>query len=242
MTDIKMRTVSCALSLLSLFIAPRLAFTAECGQGYVELQPPSIKNQTNVVFDDVGNSSVRRFADSSVMLTLINKHNVFEIERDPGGVVQESWQFSAENFNDCIGPERSKVAFREPFPEGNVPAHLLSYRKLPDPVAAQQPDHVSEFSYCLWRSSAPEPNSDAEAVIIRGSYAAEKAANDACHKIDVVERSGGNEKLLGSFRLYGSGRVKPARSGIDVTAQNWLNIIVSEIFGIKFVLRPTNSD
>lgn len=235
MTGIKMRTVSCALSLLFLFAVPQLAFTAECGQDYVELQPPSITGRTNVVFDDAGNSSVRRFADSSVMLTLINKHNVFEIERGPGGVVQESWQFSAENFNDCIGPERSKVVFREPFPEGNVPAHLLPYRKLPDPVAAQQPDHISEFSYCLWRSSAPAPNSDAEAVIIRGSYAAEKAANGACHKIDVVERSGGNEKLLGSFRLYGSGRVMPAPPGIEVGGHNWLNVIVSEIFSIKFV-------
>lgn len=227
-------TVGCAVSLLSLVTVPQLAFAAECEQGYVELQPPSIMGPTNVVFDNVSNSSVRRFADSSVMLALIKRHKVFEIERGPSGAVQESWQFSAEEFDDCIGPDRSKVVFSEPVPEERVPANLLSYRKPPDPISTQQPSRVSTFSYCLWRSSAPAPNGDAEAIIIRGSYAAEKAANDACHKIDVLERSGGNEKLLGSFRLYGVSKLMPAPPGIDVGAHNWLTVIVSEVFGIKF--------
>lgn len=205
---------------------PQLAFSAECGQGYAELQPPSISRRTNVVFDDVSNSSVRRFADSSVMLTLIKQHNVFEVERGPSGALQESWKFRAEDFDDCIGPDRSKVVFSEPFPEERVPANLLPYRK--------PPGDVSTFSYCLWRSSAPAPDGNAQAIIIRGSYASEKAANDACHKIDVLERSGGNEKLLGSFRLYGVSKLMPAPPGIEVRGHNWLNVIVSEVFGIAF--------
>jgi hypothetical protein len=213
---------------------PQLAFAAECEQGYIELQRPSIKGQTNVVFDNVSNSSVRRFADSSVMLRLIKQHKVFELERGPSGTVQESWQFSAEDFDDCIGPDRSKVVFSEPVPEERVPANLLSYRRPPDPVSTQQPGDASTFSYCLWRSSAPAPSGNAEAIIIRGLYAAEKAANDACHKIDVFERSGGNEKLLGNFRLYGVSELMPAPPGIDVGAHNWLNVIVREVFGIKF--------
>lgn len=235
------RRVGCALSPLSLFAVPQLAFSAECGQGYAELQPPSIRRPTNVVFDNVSNSSVRRFADSSVMLRLIKQHNVFEIERGPSGTLQESWQFSAENFDNCIGPDRSKVVFSEPVPEERVPANLLPYRLPPDPASTQQPSHVSTFSYCLWRSSVPVPNGNAEAIIIRGSYASEKAADQACRKIDVLQRSDGNEKLLGSFELHGVSKLMPAPPGIDVSSQNWLNVIVSEVFGIKFAFE-TNKE
>lgn len=220
---------------LILFVGmPQLALSAECGQGSVELQPSSIRGPTNVVFDDVSNSSVRRFADSSVMLTLIKTHKVFEIERGPNGTLQESWQFSAEDFDNCIGPDRSKVVSSETFPDGSVPANLLPYRNPNESGSAQQPGRVSTLSYCLWRSSAPAPGGNAEAIIIRGSYAAEKAANDACHKIDVLERSNGLEKLLGSFRLYGVSKLMPAPPGIDVSGRNWLNVIVRNVFGIKF--------
>ncbi len=192
-----------------------------------------------MVFDDVTNSSVRRFADSSVMLALIKRHKVFEVERGPTGAMQESWQFSAENFDNCTGPDRSKVVFSETVSEEGVPAELLPYRKLADPVAAQQPGHVSTLMYCLWRSSAPAPSSDAEAIIIRGSHAAEKAANDACHKIDVLERSNGGEKLLGSFRLYGVSKLMPAPPGIPISDHNWLTVLVSDVFGIKFAFETS---